>query len=434
MSVSNAIIVGFSGYQDLLTSISADTVVCVRGRHAIGKSEGVYQAAARRRSDFYKNPENCKRMVEAMSDPTHGGVKHVTGWVKEWSYEMGVPVVERRLSQMTEGDMIGIPYRSEVAGQGATQFLACDWIIQSCHFPVMLFLDERNRALDGVKQAVFQRADSKAFYGNRLHPETMVVVAENVGEAYQVQQNDPAEVSRWVTMQLEPSAEEFFSYAESFLHEAIVEFLRSNPKALEYIGTYEADKKYPDRRSWVKFNEECKRLGILDEDNPPMLLRILAGGYLGVETGASFYKFCQERERQVKADDILNSWSKTKKKLSKQGTISAEKYTEMVHKIGDWIKWEEEVAGEKKRNLLTDEQSRELAKFMHDCPSEPRMACWSHLQKNTENLFKVHPHIMKLMVATATGEELTSTPDEEESEKKIDAALSAAAESARGRK
>lgn len=418
MTVSDCTTVGMTGYQQLLTVVTPDTVVCVRGRHAIGKSEGVYQASANKRSEFYRDPENCRRMIDALADPTHKAVRHASGWVQEWNYEMGIPVLERRLSQMTEGDMIGLPFKTEVAGQQCTQFLACDWIIQSCHFPVMLFLDERNRALDGVKQSVFQLADSKAFYGNRLHPETQIVVAENVGEAYQVQQNDPAEISRWVTIQLEPSFEEFMNYAEGKLHPAVIEFLRTSPKSLEYIGVYEPNKKYPDRRSWTKFSFEATSLGLLDQDDPDMLLRVLAGGHLGVETGAQFYKFMQERERQVKAVDVLRDWKQVRKRLRKGGTLSNEKYVEIVHKLGDWLK---SGPGENNRSL-TDNQAAQMAAFMTDCPAEPRLAAWALLQRDAENVFKVHPMIEKLMVATATGEDMENVQYDDDADDDEDSA------------
>jgi hypothetical protein len=411
MTVNDSRIVGFEGYQLLLKSVHPDVVICVRGRHAIGKSEGVYQGAAKRRSDYYKDPENCRKMVQALADPTHGAIRHADGWVTEWDYEKGVPVVERRLSQMTEGDMIGLPYKNEVAGVDATQFLSCDWLIQSCIFPVMLFLDERNRALQGVKQAVFQLADSKAFYGNKLHAETSIVVAENVGEAYQVEQCDPAEISRWATVQLEPSTEEWVAYAENICHPATIEFVRSNPKFLEYTGIYEPNKKYPDRRSWIKLDAECQRLGLLDSDDPGMLLAILAGAMLGTETGNAFNKFVLERERDVKATDVLKNWEKAKKKLLKGGTVSNEKYVEVVHKIGDWLK-----AGGK----LSENQAKNLAQFMFDCPPEPRMAGWANLQKDVDNLFMVHPHIEKLMVATATGEEMDGVEAQLEAARNVD--------------
>lgn len=405
MSVNEAAPVGMKSYKELLTVLSPETVLCVRGRHAVGKSEGVYQSAAERRSDFYKSQENCVRMMKALADPTHGLVRHASGWVSEWNYDMGMPVVERRLSQMTEGDMIGLPRETQVDGQDCTQFRPCDWIIQACHFPVVLFLDERNRALDGVKQSVFQIADSKAFYGNRLNPETQVVVAENIGEAYQVQQNDPAETSRWVTIQLEPSFTEFIAYAKDRVDPAVIEFLRGSPKSLEYTGVYEPNKKYPDRRSWIKFAQEAQSLGFFEDDNPGLLLRTLANGYLGMDVGPQFYTFIRDRERQVKATDVLKDWKKAKQRLAKHGKLSNEKFVEIVQKIGDYFTG---VGTNKKPHILTPEEADQFAYFMWDCPAEPRMACWTLLQNDTENQFRVHQYVQHLMVRTATGDDVES--------------------------
>lgn len=405
---SECTIVSFKNYRDLLEKVSPETVVCVRGRHAIGKSEGVYQSAAERRSDFYKNPDNCTKMVDAVSDPTYKAVRFFnkeTGeldWTTKWNYEYGIPVIERRLSQMTEGDMIGLPFKTEIEEQNCTQFLACDWVVQACKFPGVLFLDERNRALEAVKQTIFQLADSRAFYGNRIHPETMVIVAENVGDSYQVQQNDPAEISRWVTVELSPSKEEYLEYAKKRFHEVTYDFCSSNPNAIEFTGpNFEPNKKYPDRRSWVKLDAEGRRLGLFDEDEPSPLLRILAGGYVGVEQGAAFYKFCQERDKQIKAEDVLANWKKVRSRLAKKGSVPNEKYVEIVQKLGDWLKGQDD-----KGNELTEDQARQFAIFMSDCPPEPCLAAWSLLQKDMKNLFKIHRFIEKLMVAVATGDEV----------------------------
>ena len=168
MSNSQAQPVDMGQFQNLLSQLSPDISVCVRGKHAVGKSEGVYQAAALLRNDVYKDPQVCARLVASFG----GAVKTPSGPVTEWKYDLGVPVVERRLSQMTEGDIIGLPFRegedtfSETGARltfASTQFKPCDWIIISAEVPVMLFLYERNRALPGVKQAVFQLTDSKAF-------------------------------------------------------------------------------------------------------------------------------------------------------------------------------------------------------------------------------------------------------------------------------
>lgn len=395
--------VGMNGFQLLLTKVSPEITVCVRGRHAVGKSEGVYQAAAQLRSDLYQDPEFCARMVAALGGEVRCSIGGRTAHVKEWSYDLGIPVVERRLSQMTEGDIIGLPEMNNISdGQGnswrSTAFRPCDWLIQACQFPVMLFLDERNRALPGVKQAVFQLADSKAFYGHVMHQETRICVAENVGQNYQVEQSDPAEVSRWVTVELEPDVDDWLNWAEDKVHLATIEFIRANPKLLEHKGTFEAEKKYADRRSWFKLDQELQRLGLFDADNPNPgnLLYIMSGAFLGPEAGAKFCRFVEQREREIKATDILADWKKSKKKLSK-GTkgISNEQYVEATAKLGDWLK--------EPKNVLTDSQARQYAMFMHDCPPEPRMSAWALLQKNPDNLFAVHPYIEKLMVATASG-------------------------------
>ena len=63
-----------------------------------------------------------------------------------------LPVIDRRLSQMTEGDIIGLPCLKD----GTTKFLPVDWIKLASQKPVLLFLDEINRASLEVQQAVFQ--------------------------------------------------------------------------------------------------------------------------------------------------------------------------------------------------------------------------------------------------------------------------------------
>lgn len=383
--------VSMKSFQKLLTSLSPDVTICVRGRHAVGKSEGVYQGAAQRRSDFYKDPDNCKRMVTALGGSV--GYQNAKNLVTDWKYEYGLPVIERRLSQMTEGDIIGLPVMDGY--QKSTQFRPCDWLIQSVEFPVVLFLDERNRALEGVKQAVFQLADSKAFYGHRLHDEAFIAIAENIGDAYTVNQSDPAEISRAATIQLEPTPEEWLEYASTKCHDAMVEFLRQNKKCIENEGpSFEPNKKYPDRRSWFKLDAELQRLDLYENPEDQMFY-VMTGAFCGVEVAQLFKRFVAERDRQVSAEDILKDWTKSKKRL---GKASNEMYVELVSKLSDWIK----------KNELTGAQPAELSKFMHDCPPEPRLSTWSVLQKSMKNLLKVHPYIEQLMLRTVSGQDTSS--------------------------
>lgn len=354
--------VNMTNLKNLLRSLSPEVVVSIRGRHAVGKSEAVAQFAQ----------------------------------------EIGLPLQMRRLSQMTEGDLLGLP--SEVKTKGgakATTFNPCEWFIEACERPMVLFLDERNRALDAVKQAIFEICDSRQFYGHKLHPETRVIIAENVGDSYQVQQCDPAEVSRTVTVELDPTLAEWLEYAKNKCHPATIEFIRQEgEKVLEFKGSngvHEPNKKYPDRRSWFKLDAECQRNGLFDETDSHLLF-IMASGFVGTEVGAKFHNFCKNRDKQVSVKDILTDWKKAAARLSSNGKreISNEKYVELVKKLEDWFS--------KQENLLTDEQTEQFKLFMEACPPEPRMACFSSLQENPKNLMKAHKKVGMLMVQTAAGE------------------------------
>ena len=72
--------------------------VLLRGRHGIGKSQVVYQVAK----------------------------------------TLHLPVVERRASQMTEGDLLGVPSPDgmNINGEQASKFRPFDWLVQACTEPV----------------------------------------------------------------------------------------------------------------------------------------------------------------------------------------------------------------------------------------------------------------------------------------------------------
>jgi MoxR-like ATPase len=83
--------------------LDARLPVLIRGRHGVGKSEVVYMIAGQR----------------------------------------SLPVVERRASQMTEGDLLGLPDTADLSdGRKATTWNAPDWLVTACTEPVVLFLDE----------------------------------------------------------------------------------------------------------------------------------------------------------------------------------------------------------------------------------------------------------------------------------------------------
>ena len=149
--------------------LAARLPILIRGRHGVGKSEVVYMIAA----------------------------------------QEGLPVVERRASQMTEGDLLGLPDTAEtsISGRKSTTWNAPDWLVTACEEPVVLFLDEVDRATVEVRQGLFELTDSRKINGWNLHAETLIVAAVNGGEhgsQYQVGEMDPAELDRLGLYQPEP--------------------------------------------------------------------------------------------------------------------------------------------------------------------------------------------------------------------------------------
>lgn len=399
MSNHHSLNVSMESLKELAKVVSTDVAICIRGRHAIGKSEGVYQVAAELRDERYRNEAFCRKATEALR--FERGFEKVLRKhnATVWKYEFGVPVVERRLSQMTEGDMIGLPFLENTSmGSQATSFKPCDWLVNAADFPVVLFLDERNRALEQVKQAVFQIADSKAYYSLMLHEGTRVIIAENVGDEYTVQQQDPAEISRTLTVELDPTVDEWLKYASKICDDALIEFIRQNKECLEHKGIFDPLKKYPDRRAWVRLDAELQRANLY-ETPEAHIFYVLSCASVGVEIGMKFHSFCKSRDRQVSAEEILKDWTKAKKKL---GVVTTPKLVECSLKVSKKCE----------KHTLNDKEVEQMVAFMKDLPGEVLMNAWTGIANNEQNLLKVHPYVSQLLLEQMSLNEKKSEEDD----------------------
>ena len=111
--------------------------------------------------------------------PTGIGKSHI---VKQIGDKLNMEVIDRRLSTMTEGDIIGLPELKD----GTTRFAPVDWYLKACNEPVILFFDELNRATNELQQCAFQIVLDRELNGHKLHPETRIYTAINEGSEYQV--------------------------------------------------------------------------------------------------------------------------------------------------------------------------------------------------------------------------------------------------------
>ena len=169
--------------------------VLLRGRHGIGKSTVVYQQAK----------------------------------------ALGL-----RASQMTEGDLLGLP---KIDGN-VTAWLAPEWLDTACKNPVVLFLDEVDRATLEVRQGIFELCDSRKIAGHTLHPDTLIFACVNGGKhgaEYQVNEFDPAELDRYTVFDVEPTVEDWLEWAKGNVIDEIsltITTITSNTKIPSSLTRY----------------------------------------------------------------------------------------------------------------------------------------------------------------------------------------------------
>ena len=309
--------------------------VLLRGRHGIGKSTVVYQYAAKQNME----------------------------------------VVERRASQMTEGDLVGLP---SIEGK-STSFNPPDWFKSACDRPVVLFLDEVDRATLEVRQGIFELTDSRKLNGYTLHPDTLVFAAVNGGEhgaQYQVGEMDPAELDRWTVFDIEPSVEDWLSWAkDSDVSGEVWNFINQNRTHLEHTDDFEPNKVYPSRRSWERLDQCLAQADLLKEASPA--LYNLTAAFVGFEAAVAFNDFVLNYDRQVTTDDILIHGN-----FAKVADFGINDHTAIIDKFE---------AEETFHNELDQELVSNLARYFVMLPSEVAMKLWTVMGKgDVNNTVKLH--------------------------------------------
>jgi len=205
--------------------------------------------------------------------------------IAQYAENAGKKCFDIRLSQYTEGDLLGIP-RFDDASK-TSMFYPPKFLYDVAQEPCVLFLDELNRATREVRQAVFQLADSRRLGTITIHPDTQVVAACNPDDQdYQVNPLDPAELDRWALFHFKPTVAEWILWAVSMgLDPQVIEYVRNNPKNLDPPTSskgLEPMVKHPSRRSWKRL-ADCLALSTCNET-----LYDLSTGFLGNDVGSRF--------------------------------------------------------------------------------------------------------------------------------------------------
>ena len=276
----------------LLDNIPDDQNIMLEGRHGIGKSEIL--------TDYFS--------------------------------KSGMSVIPLFLGQMSDpGDLIGLPHKDEKTGK--TEFMPPYWFPVDGK-PIVLFLDELNRARPEVLQTIMDLALNRKLAGKRLPEGSRIIAAVNEGEEYQLTDLDPALVSRFNIFRFEPSVDEWIAWAQNNgLDSRVIEFIRDNGTWLDQDPTLSEGEdtgldKTPDRRAWKRVSDVIRDKRYLEKND-----HLLLSGIVGVKAVNKFLKHIRRNER-VLAADLLNDFDSVVNSLDK---MKPHEYNELNESVYEYI-------------------------------------------------------------------------------------------------
>ena len=202
------------------------------------------------------------------------------------------------------GDLIGLPNKDEKTGK--TEFMPPYWFPID-NKPIVLFLDELNRARPEVLQTIMDLALNRKLAGKNLLKEVSDA-AVNEGEEYQLTDLDPALVSRFNIFRFEPSVEEWILWAQKKnVDSRVISFIRDNGTWLDKDPSQEEGEdtaldKTPDRRAWKRVSDVIKGKENIEQNDV-----LLISSIVGVKATNIFIKKIRQN-KSIEAKDLLNDF------------------------------------------------------------------------------------------------------------------------------
>lgn len=288
----------------MLDNIPADQNIMLAGRHGIGKSEILTEY-------FSKN---------------------------------GMRVIALFLGQMSDpGDLIGLPHKDEKTGK--TEFMPPYWFPIDGK-PIVLFLDELNRARPEVLQTIMDLALNRKLAGKNLPEGSRIIAAVNEGEEYQLTDLDPALVSRFNIFRFEPSVEEWILWAQKKdVDSRVISFIRDNGTWLDKDPSQEEGEdtgldKTPDRRAWKRVSDVIKGKDDLEKNDI-----LLISSIVGVKATNIFVKNIRQK-KSIEAKDLLNNFDS---KVPLLGDLSLHQFTILNEDIFSYLESQHDRLSDRKK-------------------------------------------------------------------------------------
>ncbi len=253
----------------LALAYKADRPVLLEGQHGVGKSEMIGQAARK----------------------------------------LGIGCVVRDLSLMEPPDLLGLPYQKN----GVTVYAPPKFLPTSGRG--FLVFEELNRSERYMRSPCLQLLTARMLNDYKLPPGWLPMAAINPdNEGYDVQQLDPALVSRFMRLQVVADVVAWLRWAEeNNVHDAVLRYVKSVPKIFETSNP----------RSWTYVSGVLAGYESLGRDDRQTLLAGIAGLVPDAHAKAFEQAYRGGGEAAISADQILRKYPSVKGTVA--GWVKAKK-------------------------------------------------------------------------------------------------------------
>lgn len=227
----------------------------------------------------------------------------------------GMKVVPLFLGQMADpGDLIGIPNKNLETGK--TEFMPPYWFPLDGK-PIVLFLDELNRARPEILQTIMDLALNRTLAGRKLPEGSRVISAVNEGVQYQLTDLDPALVSRFDIVNFQPTVQEWLLWAgKNGVDPRVTSFIEENAIWLDRDPDRREDDdtgldRTPDRRAWKRVSDI-----ILGSETITTLHQKAIASIVGAKAAVAFTTSAS-RKKVLSGRDVLYHLDRSMEKLEK---------------------------------------------------------------------------------------------------------------------
>ncbi|MCS7317084.1 MAG: MoxR family ATPase [Candidatus Dojkabacteria bacterium] len=261
--------------------------------------------------------------------------------VNQVSEELGYGFLDVRLSQMSIGDIAGIPFlkddnQEKIVSWAEPEFLRVLKIMCKEKGGAILLLDELNSALPVVLSSAYQLILDRKIGQHCLPDEVIVIAAGNNESDKGVTFKMPTPLlNRFIHLNVTVDFEDFNKYAvEKNFHYLVLGYLQENKNDLFQFDPKSGEKAFPTPRSWeftsdilYAFSDKNGHISLDTEE-----IQLAVSGTIGSGVATKFLVYMKKYEKIPRIMDILTG------KVKKYEFEDLSLIYSLIHNIGFELK------------------------------------------------------------------------------------------------